>query len=160
MGIEDFRAKLVAPKSQYNSFGHYNYRSLEDITMAVKTLLKSFKGCQCQLDYDAIMVGDWHYIKATASFIDEDGNKTVAHGFAREPESKKGADVSQITGSAISYAGKYAMNALFLLDDTKDADTEEYQSQYGNQQNQYGNQQQFDNQQQFNNGYYNGGFNQ
>lgn len=119
--------ELKAPKGQRNNFGKYNYRSAEDILEAVKPLANKY-GLVPKLTDEPILVGDWHYIKATASITD--GKTTeIANGFAREPLNKKGMDESQITGTASSYARKYAMNGLYQIDDTKDADTDEYSEQ-------------------------------
>jgi hypothetical protein len=111
---------LKAPKGQYNSFGKYRYRSYEDILTAVKPLLND---CAATLDtsYEPVLVGEWHYIKATVT-IEADCGRISAAGYAREQETKKGMDASQITGTAGSYAAKYAANGLFAIDDTKDAD--------------------------------------
>lgn len=115
------QAKLKAPKGQYNSFGKYNYRNCEDILEAVKPLLEE-NGATLTLSDEMIEVGGRIYVKATATF--QVGDKTTSvSAFAREPESKKGMDESQITGAASSYARKYALNGLFCIDDTKDADT-------------------------------------
>ena len=111
--------ELKAPKGQYNNFGKYKYRSCEDILEAVKPLLND---CLLTISDEMVLIGDRIYVKATAEFTDGDYVK-AASGFARESESKKGMDASQITGSASSYARKYALNGLFLIDDTKDADT-------------------------------------
>ena len=111
--------ELKAPKGQYNNFGKYKYRSCEDILEAVKPLLND---CLLTISDEIVLIGDRIYVKATAEFTDGDYVKAVS-GFARESESKKGMDASQITGSASSYARKYALNGLFLIDDTKDADT-------------------------------------
>lgn len=128
MTLAQVQFELKAPKSQYNKFGHYPYRSTEDILQAVKPILKRY-GDDLVLSDEPLMVGDWHYIKATATFIDKDGKQTVVYGYARESQNKKGMDDSQITGTASSYARKYALNGLFLIDDTKDADTDEYRQQ-------------------------------
>lgn len=112
---------LKAPKGQFNSFGKYSYRSCEDILEAVKPLL-SENGLLLTLTDEPVMVGERTYIKATASVTD--GEKAVsATAYAREEDEKKGMDGSQVTGTASSYARKYALNGLFLIDDTKDADT-------------------------------------
>lgn len=117
------QSELVAPKSQYNSFGKYNYRSCEDILEAVKPLLNQY-GLTLKIEDDLILVGDRYYVKATATVIDvETNDRESASAFAREELTKKGADGSQITGSASSYARKYALNGLFCIDDTKDADS-------------------------------------
>jgi len=119
------QAELKAPKKQYNSFGKYNYRSCEDILDALKPLLDRYNASVIISD-DIVLVGTRFYVKATATFIDnETGQQKSATAFAREPETKKGMDESQITGTASSYARKYCLNGLFLIDDTKDADTDE-----------------------------------
>lgn len=111
---------LKAPKNQRNNFGGYNYRSCEDIMEAVKPLLKEF-GVVLTVSDDMVLVGDRIYVKATATL--SDGDDSISNSaFAREAESKKGMDESQITGAASSYARKYALNGLFCIDDTKDAD--------------------------------------
>lgn len=121
--------ELKAPKSQRNNFGKYNYRSAEDILEAVKPLANNY-GLVPKLSDEPVMIGDWHYIKATASIKDvKTGEEEIATAYAREPLAKKGMDESQITGTASSYARKYAMNGLYQIDDTKDADTDEYTEQ-------------------------------
>ncbi len=121
--------ELKAPKSQRNNFGKYNYRSAEDILEAVKPLANNY-GLLPKLSDEPVMIGDWHYIKATASIKDvKTGEEEIATAYAREPLAKKGMDESQITGTASSYARKYAMNGLYQIDDTKDADTDEYTEQ-------------------------------
>lgn len=118
---------LKAPKNQHNDFGDYDYRSAEDILNALKPILKAYNSTLTLSD-EPVLVGDWHYIKATATLKTPDDEYTVT-AYAREPEAKKKVDSSQITGTASSYARKYALNGLFLIDDTKDSDTNEYQSQ-------------------------------
>jgi hypothetical protein len=119
--------QLKAPKSQLNSFGKYKYRSCEDIVEAVKKLLGDNEALL--LKDDLVEINDRVYIKATATLI-VDGNESLfSTGFAREPLTKKGMDESQITGTASSYARKYALNGLFAIDDTKDADTDEHKKQ-------------------------------
>ena len=114
------QGELKAPKSQENKFGGYKYRSCEDILEAVKPLLKKEK-VTLTISDDIIEVGGRVYVKATATL--SDGEDTIStSAFAREAEMKKGMDDSQITGSASSYARKYALNGLFAIDDTKDAD--------------------------------------
>lgn len=120
----DIQSKLKAPKGQYNSFGKYRYRSCEDILEAVKPLLRD-AGCTLTITDDIITVQNRIYVKATATIKDAEGNTESVTAFAREPEGKKGMDESQVTGTASSYARKYALNGLFLIDDTKDADTDE-----------------------------------
>lgn len=116
----EIQAELKAPKSQYNKFGGYNYRNCEDILEAVKPLCAKHEIVPLLSD-EIVMIGDRFYIKATAKVTDgKDEIATTA--FARESKDKKGMDESQITGSASSYARKYALNGLFCIDDTKDAD--------------------------------------
>lgn len=117
------QSELVATKSQYNSFGKYYYRSCEDILEAVKPLLSKY-GAELTISDDVVSVGDRVYVKATVSITDGKETKTVT-AFAREPLDRKGQDSSQITGATSSYARKYALNGLFLIDDNKDADTDE-----------------------------------
>ena len=118
---------LVAPKSNYNNFGKYKYRSAEDILEAVKPL-NAENGLLLTISDEPLLIGDWHYIKATATITD--GTESiVVTAYARESLNKKGMDDSQITGTASSYARKYALNGLYLIDDTKDADTDEYRNQ-------------------------------
>lgn len=113
---------LKAPKGQENKFGGYRYRSCEDILEAVKPLLAA-QGAVVQLSDTLELVGQRYYIKATASLIDTDtGEATSVTAWAREAESRKGMDDSQVTGSASSYARKYALNGLLAIDDTRDAD--------------------------------------
>lgn len=124
--------ELKAPKSKYNSFGGYSYRSCEDIYEAVKPLTAKW-GLMLSLSDQIIFTGTEqgrYYIKATATLSDGE-HYLVAEGWARETDAKKGMDGSQITGTASSYARKYALNGLLLIDDTKDADTDEYQKQTG-----------------------------
>ena len=126
------QSKLKAPKGQYNSFGKYKYRSCEDILTAVKPLLAEV-GAVIVIEDGLEMVGDRIYIKATASFYEtENGTRISNTAYAREEEAKKGMDGSQITGTASSYARKYALNGLLLIDDTKDADTDENRNERDN----------------------------
>lgn len=119
------QAELKAPKGQTNDFGHYRYRSCEDILEAVKPILSKNKATVLISD-DVVFVTDRYYIKATATFTDlETGENVSVSAFARESKEKRGMDDSQITGSASSYARKYALNGLFLIDDTKDSDSNE-----------------------------------
>jgi len=120
--MKDIQAKLKAPKGQFNNFGKYKYRSCEDIVEAVKPLLAE-AGYHLILSDDIIAVGDRVYVKATATVFNGTDVLGTATAFAREPQDKKGMDASQITGTASSYARKYALNGLFAIDDTKDADT-------------------------------------
>ena len=135
--LGEVQYRLKAPKGQVNSFGHYRYRSCEDILEAVKPLLHE-AGLTLTLSDEIIAIGEQpyvtkvdtvtgsrFYIKATATVTD--GTDSISNtAFAREAETKKGMDDSQVTGTASSYARKYALNGLFLIDDTKDADTDEY----------------------------------
>lgn len=119
--VGDIQHKLKAPKGQYNSFGKYNYRSCEDILEGVKPLLKEHN-LALLIDDEIVQIGERYYVKATAKITD--GREFVsATAYAREPDTKKGMDESQITGATSSYARKYALNALLCIDDTKDADT-------------------------------------
>ncbi len=123
--LGSIQTELKAPKGQLNSFGNYKYRSTEDILEAVKPLLAKYK---CVLTISDIMksLGDRYYIEATVLLRDTESEGFVeAKAFARESEVKKGMDSSQITGAASSYARKYALNGLFLIDDTKDMDTKD-----------------------------------
>lgn len=115
------QSELKAPKNNYNSFGKYKYRSAEGILEAVKPLLKE-NGCYLTLSDDVQEVGGRIYIKATARITNKDQQHVEVSAYAREEETKKGMDASQITGTASSYARKYALNGLFAIDDTKDAD--------------------------------------
>ena len=122
------QSKLKAPKSQRNTFGNYNYRNCEDILEAVKPLLVEVKATLTITD-ELVMVGERYYVKATATLLDtetqnEEGYPDFIHNsaFAREEETKKGMDASQITGASSSYARKYALNGLLAIDDTKDSD--------------------------------------
>lgn len=117
------QAALKAPKGQYNSFGKYKYRSCEDIVESVKPLLKQ-NGLLLTLSDEIVLIGDRFYVKATAEVIDvKDGGIVTVSAFAREEESKKGMDGSQVTGASSSYARKYALNGMFAIDDTKDSDS-------------------------------------
>jgi hypothetical protein len=125
--LQEIQHKLKAPKGQYNNFGKYKYRSCEDILEAVKPILYEV-GCTLTLEDEVVLIGDRYYIKATARLKGEDTDEVVT-AYAREAETKTGMDASQITGTASSYARKYALNGLFCIDDTKDADTDEYAEQ-------------------------------
>ena len=113
--------RLNAPKDLFNKFGNYKYRSCESILAAVKPLLDETK-CTLVISDEIIMVGTRVYVKATATLTNEKGESTSSTAYAREEESKKGMDASQVTGSTSSYARKYALNGLFAIDDVKDAD--------------------------------------
>lgn len=116
------QSELKAPKSQFNKFGGYKYRKAEDILEAVKPLLNKQK-CTLTITDDIVMVGNRIYVKATATIKNEKGECETTTGWAREEETKKGMDGSQITGASSSYARKYALNGLFAIDDNADSDT-------------------------------------
>lgn len=123
--LTELQNELRAPKSQYNSFGKYNYRKCEDILEAVKPLLHKYRMCLTISD-NMVMMGSRHYVVSKCSLIgweETEGASTYCEGWAREESEKKGMDESQITGAASSYARKYALNGLFLIDDTADSDT-------------------------------------
>lgn len=126
----NIQKELNVPKGQYNKFGGYSYRNAEDILNAIKPLLWENE-CTAFFRKDVIeQVGDRYYLVATFDFVDiSTGEKITVEARAREEEKKKGMDASQITGAASSYARKYALNGIFLIDDAKDADTNEYQKQ-------------------------------
>ena len=128
--LAKIQKELKANKDLYNKFGGYSYRSAESILEAVKPLLD---GAILMLTDEIVMIGERYYVKASAYFEDGDFVR-VTTAYAREPETKKGMDDSQITGTASSYARKYALNGLFCIDDAKDADTDEYVKQTGNDQ--------------------------
>jgi hypothetical protein len=117
--LTEIQQKLKAPKNQFNTFGGYHYRSCEDILEALKPLLN---GIGLHINDDVVEVGGRVYVRATVTLTYSDQSISVS-GFAREEETKKGMDGSQITGAASSYARKYALNGLFLIDDNKDSDT-------------------------------------
>ena len=123
------QADLKAPKGQHNSFGKYDYRSAEDIIEAVKPLLKE-NGLFLTMSDDIVQIGDRYYVKATVKVVDiVTGESVQTSALAREAAQKKGMDESQVTGTASSYARKYALNGLFAIDDNRDADTDEYARQ-------------------------------
>ena len=114
------QSELKAPKNQRNNFGNYQYRSAEDILEALKPLLKKYN-CYLTLSDELVNIGDRYYIKATATIYSEKTSVSVT-AYAREEESKKGMDGSQISGASSSYSRKYSLNGLFLIEDTKDSD--------------------------------------
>ena len=133
MGLDKLtmiQTRLKAPKDRKNTFGGYSYRSCEGILEAVKPLLAEAKASLIISD-EIELIGDRFYVRATARLFDCDTGEVIglASAFRREAESKKGMDESQITGSASSYARKYALNGLFAIDDSKDADTDEYRKE-------------------------------
>lgn len=123
------QSHLKAPKDKFNKFGGYAYRSQEAILESVKPLLKEMD-CTLTVSDEVIMVGDRVYIKATATLTTSSGQEYKTTAYAREPLSKKGIDESQVTGSASSYARKYALNGLFCIDDNKDADALNVNKEY------------------------------
>ena len=126
--LMNIQQELKAPKGQYNDFGKYAYRSCEDILEAVKPLLRKEKVVLTISD-ELQYIGNRYYIKATATLIDTESEATISNSaYAREEETKKGMDGSQITGASSSYARKYALNGLFGIDDNKDSDTTNIQS--------------------------------
>ena len=121
--LANVQSALKAPKGQYNSFGKYKYRSCEDIVESVKPLLKQ-NGLLLTLNDELVLIGDRFYVKATASVWDTaDGSRIMVTAYAREEETKKGMDGSQVTGASSSYARKYALNGILAIDDTKDSDS-------------------------------------
>lgn len=113
---------LKANKGQYNDFGKYNYRSCEDILESLKPILAEIK-CVLTISDELVLIGERYYIKAVVVLMDtENGELITNQAFAREEENKKGMDGSQVTGASSSYARKYALNGLFMIDDTKDSD--------------------------------------
>lgn len=126
MGINEkllaVQAELKCNKSQYNAFGKYYYRNAEDILEAVKPLLAKVKAT-ITINDEIVNIANRFYVRATARIMDIESSEVVeTNAYAREPENKKGLDESQITGSTSSYARKYALNGLLLIDDTKDSD--------------------------------------
>ena len=126
--LNHIQVTLNAPKNLYNSFGKYKYRNLEGIFEGLKPLLKE-TGCAVTVSDEIVCVNEMNYIKATATLSNGSDESISVTGWARESVSKKGMDDSQITGATSSYARKYAMNGLFAIDDTVDADTEEYKTE-------------------------------
>lgn len=122
--LAKIQSELKAPKGQFNSFGKYNYRSCEDIVEAVKPILHAHNASLLISD-EIVAIGDRVYVKATATISFTKDEEISVSAFAREPLTKKGMDEAQITGATSSYARKYALNGLFAIDDTKDADTQE-----------------------------------
>ena len=122
--LGEIQHRLKAPKNQTNKFGGYNYRSAEDILEAVKPLAHEV-GATVNCSDEVLMVGDRFYVVATAILTTYDGEQVAVQGWAREQDERKGMDASQVTGSASSYARKYALSGLFAIDDEKDADAQE-----------------------------------
>lgn len=127
--LSKIQQEMKAPKNLWNKFGNYSYRNAEGILESLKPYEEKYKVAVVIQD-DVINIGQRYYIKATATLYDVETDESIsASALARESETKKGMDDSQITGTASSYARKYALNGLFLLDDTKDADSDEYHNQ-------------------------------
>lgn len=126
--LSNIQVELKAPKNLYNKFGRYYYRNAESILEAAKPLCAKY-GCTLTVSDEIQLIGNRYYVKATATVQDKDGSTASVTAFAREDETKKGMDGAQITGTASSYARKYALNGLFCIDDTKDPDTNEYHNQ-------------------------------
>ena len=125
--LGNVQRQLKAPKSRYSKYGDFHYRSLEDIFDAVKPL-NAEEGIVLTITDEPVFIGDWHYIKATATVTD--GNDSISvSAYARETPERKKMDDSQLTGASSSYARKYALNGLYLIDDVKDPDTPEYTEQ-------------------------------
>ncbi len=122
---------LKAPKGNYNTFGKYNYRSCEDILEAVKPILNEV-GCSLTISDKIVNIGERYYIESTVTLgtIKGEQESIIVTGYAREAENQKGFDQMQLTGSTSSYARKYALNGLFLIDDTKDSD---FSNTHGNE---------------------------
>ena len=116
---------LIVPKDQFNSFGKYNYRSLESILAAIKPLLRS-QNCGIRFEDEVIELGGRTFLKTTLYFFNDKGETITTSAIAEHTATKTGMDAAQITGAASSYARKYAMNAMFAIDDTKDVDSDSY----------------------------------
>ena len=116
---------LTAPKSEYNSFGKYNYRSLESILSAIKPLLRN-QNCGIRFQDEVIELGGRTFLKTTLYFFNDKGETISTSALAEHTATKTGMDAAQITGAASSYARKYALNAMFAIDDTKDVDSDSY----------------------------------
>ena len=129
----EIQNELKAPKNQYNSFGKYNYRSCEDILEALKPLCLKHKAVLFLKD-NIININERYYVQAVATLVNVEKPDEIVEvtANARESVDKKGMDDSQITGATSSYARKYALNGLFNIDDTKDADTDNYKNQQDN----------------------------
>lgn len=124
------QSELKAPKLQFNKFGNYAYRNCEDILEALKPLLKKYN-CTLTITDDLVLIGTRYYVKAIATIKDKDSSESST-SYARESDEKKGMDQSQITGAASSYARKYALNGLFLIDDNKDVDSTQKETEPNN----------------------------
>jgi hypothetical protein len=133
MSLIQIQKELKVPKNQMNKFGNYRFRSAEDIIEAAKPICHKHD-CALTISDEVVLIGDRIYVKATATLHKKDGDYIATTGYAREEEVKKGMDAAQITGSASSYARKYALNGLFAIDDTKDADaTNDHKDEIGDE---------------------------
>ena len=133
MSLIKIQKELKVPKNQMNKFGNYKFRSAEDIIEAAKPICHKHN-CGLTISDEVVLIGDRIYVKATATLHKDDGDYIATTGYAREEEVKKGMDAAQITGSASSYARKYALNGLFAIDDTKDADsTNDHKDEIGDE---------------------------
>jgi hypothetical protein len=133
MSLIQIQKELKVPKNQMNKFGNYKFRSAEDIIEAAKPICHK-NNCGLTISDEVVLIGDRIYVKATATLHKDDGDYISTTGYAREEEVKKGMDSAQITGSASSYARKYALNGLFAIDDTKDADsTNDHKDEIGDE---------------------------
>ena len=133
MSLIEIQKELKVPKNQINKFGNYKFRSAEDIIEAAKPICHKYD-CSLIISDEVVLIGDRIYVKASAILVKKDGGTIITTGYAREEEVKKGMDSAQITGSASSYARKYALNGLFAIDDTKDADsTNDHKDEIGDE---------------------------
>lgn len=134
MSLIEIQKELKVPKNQVNKFGNYRFRSAEDIIEAAKPICHKYD-CSLTISDEVVLIGDRIYVKATATLTKKGGDSSFSTtGYAREEEVKKGMDAAQITGSASSYARKYALNGLFAIDDTKDADsTNDHKDEIGDE---------------------------
>lgn len=133
MSLIEIQKELKVPKNQMNKFGNYRFRSAEDIIEAAKPICHKYD-CALIISDEVVLIGDRIYVKAQACLVSKDGSTINTTGYAREEEVKKGMDAAQITGSASSYARKYALNGLFAIDDTKDADsTNDHKDEIGDE---------------------------
>lgn len=132
----EIQQRLKSPKDLNNSFGGYKYRSCEKILENLKPILGEL-GCTCVFNDDVCAVGNMVFVKTTLTLTNASGESVSTNAFARHDDSKRGMDGSQITGAASSYARKYALNAMFAIDDTKDADTDEFRRTRDNAQTRY-----------------------
>lgn len=131
--LMEIQKETKVPKNMFNSFGKFKYRNAESILESVKPILNKY-GCVLLISDDIKQMGDRYYIEAKATLVDtEDNSSVTVTSLAREAEDKKGMDAMQLSGCASSYARKYCLNGLFLLDDSKDADTDEFKIQTSDQ---------------------------